>query len=77
MSPRFVGSMHHRVADAFAVLGVLADGDVDHVVVDDRRADDVVARAAAAERRTSIPWDWVELPEQLGLPSLPLSALKL
>ena len=35
--------------DAFAMLGILADGDVDQAVVDHRRGDDVVARAAAAE----------------------------
>ena len=38
-----------QVADAFAVLGILADGDVDQAVVDHRRADDVVARGPVAE----------------------------
>ena len=49
-SPRLVGIDAPQVADAFAVLGVFADGDVDQAVVDHRRGDDVVAGAAAAER---------------------------
>ena len=55
------------MADAFAVLGIFADGDVHQAVVDDRRADDVVARGLAAqavERRLRVA---VELPEQLGV----------
>ena len=38
-----------QVADALAVLGVLADGDVDQAVVNHRRADEVVAGALAHE----------------------------
>ena len=37
------------MADAFLVLRVLADADVELVVVDDRRRDEVAARPLAAE----------------------------
>ena len=47
-----------EVADALAVLGVLADADVDLVVVDHRRGDDVVARCRRRRARTSRPWGW-------------------
>ena len=36
-----------EMADAFAVLGIFADGDVDQAIVDHRRADDVIARGGA------------------------------
>ena len=49
--------MHHRWPDAFAVLGIFADGDVDQAVVDDRRADDVVPRGPVAGcSSTSSDW---------------------
>jgi hypothetical protein len=49
MSPVERGVDHPEVADPLAVLGILADADVDLVVVDHRSRDDVVLRAAAAE----------------------------
>ena len=55
-----------QVANALAVLGVLADGDVHHSFVDHRRGDDVVARAAAAEKHPDGVFGvGVELPQQL------------
>ena len=46
------------VADALAVLGILAVGDVDDVVVDDRRADHLVARL----RPDRVLRDWCRTP---------------
>ena len=66
MSPVLVGSMHQKAADAGRVLGVLADADVDLVVVDDRRADEVVAGAGAAELVDGVLGVAVELPDQLA-----------
>ena len=53
------------MADAFAVLGIFADGDVHLAVVNHRRADDVVARGGRAERVERRLRIAVELPEQL------------
>ena len=63
-------------ADAFAVLGILAGAEVDLVVVDDRRADDVVPRAAAAEFQNRVLGVGVELPQQLRLAVLALVGLE-
>ncbi len=56
-----------QVPDAFAVLRIFADGDVDQSVVDHRRADEMVSRGPAAhcvKRRFGVG---VELPQQLGV----------
>ena len=54
-----------QMADAFAMFGVLANGNKDFVIVDDRRGDDIVAVAAAL-----LPFGFlkvtVELPDQLA-----------
>ena len=47
-----VGAMHQQLADARRVFGVLADADVDLVVVDDRRADEVAAWCRCRRVRT-------------------------
>ena len=54
------------MADALAVLGVLAGADVDLLFVDDRRADEVAARALAAELVLRVLRIGVELPEHLA-----------
>ncbi len=56
-----------QVAVAFAVLGILAHGDVNQPFVDHRRADDVVPRAAAADAVLGVLGIAVELPQQFGL----------
>src|SRR5207244_12841760 len=56
-----------EMADAFAVFGVFADGDVDQAFVDHRRADEVVARGRGAERVEGGLRIAVELPEELGV----------
>ncbi len=59
-----------EVADALAVLGILADAEKDVVVVNDGRGDDVAARAAAAEHVFGVFGVEVVLPEQLALERL-------
>src|SRR3954468_10635188 len=55
-----------EVADAGLVLGILADADVDAVLVDDRGGDEVVARAAAGQLVLGVLGVAVELPDQLA-----------
>ena len=62
MSPRLVGVDGVEVADALAVLGILAVGDVDAVLVDDRRRDHLVA----GPRPDRVLRVGVELPELLA-----------
>ena len=45
------------------MLGILADADVDLVVVDHRRGDEVVARALAAECIVGRPWGCNRTPD--------------
>ena len=52
-----------EVADAFPVLGILPDADVDPIVVDHRSGDEIVARAHAAERPLGVFRIAVEPPE--------------
>ena len=68
--------MHHKMPTPFAVLRVLAGAEIDLVVVDDGRADDVVPRAAAAQLQDRVLGVDVELPEQLGLAVLALVGLE-
>ena len=44
-------------ANPFAVLGILPRAEIDLVVIDDGRADDVVPRAAAAQLAAPTPSD--------------------
>ena len=56
-----------QMADPLAMLRVLADGHVDKPVMDDRRADDMVAIGAAAENVLRFLRIGIELPEELRL----------
>ncbi len=56
---------------AFAVFGIFADGDEHEIVVDRRRADDVVPISGAAEDVLGFLGIGVELPELLRLPLSP------
>src|SRR5262245_16176300 len=53
--------------DGDEVLRVLADADVDLVVVNDRRGDEVVARALAAELVKGVFRIAIELPKKLAI----------
>ena len=66
MSPFFGRVDAPEVGDAGGVLRVLPDADVDLVVVDDRRADEVVAVAGAAEFVDRVLRVAVELPDQFA-----------
>src|SRR5262249_33657972 len=53
-----------EMADAIEVLRVLAGADVDVVVVNDRRADEVAPRPLAAQLVFAVLWIGVEFPDQ-------------
>ena len=55
-----------KVPHSLAVLGVLANSDIDKPFVDHRRANDVIAIGSAAERVFRLLGIAVKLPEQLG-----------
>src|SRR5690606_15489495 len=59
-----VGTNAVEVADADAVLGILPDADIDAVAVEDRRRDQVVARAEPAELPLRVLRVAVELPDE-------------
>src|SRR5262249_17478838 len=55
-----------EMADTELVLGVLAGADVDAVLVDDRRGDEVAARAFAQQLVLGVLGIAVELPQELA-----------
>ena len=55
-----------QVADAFSVLGVLTDGDIDHAVIDHWSRDDVVASSSATQNPFGSLGVTVKFPQQFG-----------
>ncbi len=60
-----------QMAVSFAMLGIFTNADENYVVVNHRRADDVVAIRAAAKFVLRFLRIAIELPEQLGFPLSP------